>query len=41
MQLKTIEIQLFKNIVDLQRIEIEHDVTCFVGKNESGENNNS
>lgn len=36
MQLKTIEIQLFKNIVDVQRIEIEHDVTCFVGKNESG-----
>lgn len=36
MRLRSITIQRFKNIVDPQIIEIEHDVTCFVGKNESG-----
>lgn len=36
MKLVAVTIQKFKNIVDPQRVEIEPDVTGFVGKNESG-----
>lgn len=36
MRLKSVTIQLFRNFVDPQSIEIEEDVTCLVGKNESG-----
>ncbi len=36
MRLKAITVQLYRNIVDAQRIEIEGDVTCLVGKNEAG-----
>jgi energy-coupling factor transporter ATP-binding protein EcfA2 len=35
-RLKDITIQKFKNFVEPQRIAIEDDVTCLVGKNESG-----
>jgi energy-coupling factor transporter ATP-binding protein EcfA2 len=36
MRLQSIKIQKFRNFVEAQRIEIESDVTCLVGKNESG-----
>lgn len=36
MQLKAVTLQLYRNFVDEQRIAIESDVTCLVGKNESG-----
>jgi predicted ATP-dependent endonuclease of OLD family len=36
MHLLTVTIQKFKNFVEPQRIDIEGDVTCLVGKNESG-----
>lgn len=36
MKLKSVTIQKFRNFVDAQTIEIEEDVTCLVGKNESG-----
>lgn len=36
MQLSAVTIQLYRNFVEKQRIEIESDVTCLVGKNESG-----
>lgn len=36
MRLVAVTISLFRNFVDAQRIEIEPDVTCLVGKNESG-----
>lgn len=36
MILRTIHIQRFRNFVDAQHIKIEDDVTCLVGKNESG-----
>lgn len=36
MRLKAVTLQLFRNFVDPQRIEIEQDVTCLLGKNESG-----
>lgn len=36
MKLKAATVTLYRNFVDEQRIEIEPDVTCLVGKNESG-----
>ena len=36
MRLKSVHIQRFRNFVDRQDIDVEQDVTCFVGKNESG-----
>lgn len=36
MRLKSVTIQKFRNFVDPQTINIEADVTCLVGKNESG-----
>ena len=36
MLLKRIRIQLFRNFVEPQEIDIEGDVTALVGKNESG-----
>jgi energy-coupling factor transporter ATP-binding protein EcfA2 len=36
MRLTRIRIERFKNIVDPQTIDIEDDVTCFIGKNEAG-----
>lgn len=36
MRLKSVTIQSFRNFVEAQTIEIEPDVTCLVGKNESG-----
>jgi energy-coupling factor transporter ATP-binding protein EcfA2 len=36
MRLTKVRIQRFKNVVDEQVIDIEDDVTCFVGKNEAG-----
>lgn len=36
MKLKSVTIQLFKNFVDPQTFAVEDDVTCLVGKNESG-----
>ncbi len=36
MQLKAVTLKLYRNFVDEQRIIIEPDVTCLVGKNESG-----
>ena len=35
MRLKQITVQSFRNFVDPQNVEIEDDVTCLVGKNES------
>lgn len=35
-KLDAVTIQLYRNFVDPQRIAIESDVTCLVGKNESG-----
>jgi energy-coupling factor transporter ATP-binding protein EcfA2 len=36
MRLEAVTVQRYRNFVDPQRIEIEPDVTCLVGKNESG-----
>ncbi|MFN2582561.1 MAG: ATP-dependent endonuclease [Candidatus Dormibacteria bacterium] len=36
MKLRTVRIERFRNFVERQTIDIENDVTCFVGKNESG-----
>ena len=36
MKLEAVTVQRYRNFVDPQRIEIEPDVTCLVGKNESG-----
>jgi hypothetical protein len=36
LQLKSITVELFRNIVSAQTVDIEPDVTCLVGKNESG-----
>jgi predicted ATPase len=36
LRLEAVTIELFRNFVDNQRIVIEPDVTCLVGKNESG-----
>jgi predicted ATP-dependent endonuclease of OLD family len=36
MRLVAVTVQKYRNFVDPQRIEIEDDVTCLVGKNESG-----
>ena len=36
MRLKSVHIERFRNFVDRQDIDVEQDVTCFVGKNESG-----
>jgi predicted ATPase len=36
MKLTQVEVKLFKNILDSSPVAIEPDITCFVGKNESG-----
>ncbi|WP_182858864.1 AAA family ATPase [Mycobacteroides abscessus] len=36
MKLSAVSIKLYRNFVDEQRVDIEPDVTCLVGKNESG-----
>lgn len=36
MKLVRVRIERFKNIVEPQTIDIEDDVTCFIGKNEAG-----
>ena len=36
MKLTKVRVELFENIVDSTEVEIEPDVTCLVGKNESG-----
>lgn len=36
MKLKTVQIGHFKHILDSTPVEIQPDITCLVGKNESG-----
>jgi AAA15 family ATPase/GTPase len=36
MKLKTVRIRHFKHVVDSSLVEIQPDVTCLIGKNESG-----
>ena len=36
MKLKTVQIRMFRNILDSTEVKIEEKVTCLVGKNESG-----
>jgi len=36
MKLISAQIRLFRNILDSTEVDIEDDVTCLVGKNESG-----
>jgi predicted ATPase len=36
MKLKNVRVQMFRNILDSGEVEIQSDVTCLVGKNESG-----
>lgn len=36
MRLVSARVRMFRNIVDSERIVFEPDVTCLVGKNESG-----
>ena len=36
MKLSTVRVGRFRNFVDWQDVSVEDDVTCFVGKNESG-----
>jgi AAA domain, putative AbiEii toxin, Type IV TA system len=36
MQLRSVQVRMFRNIVDSGVVAIEPDVTCLVGKNESG-----
>ncbi|MBN9672613.1 AAA family ATPase [Roseibium aggregatum] len=36
MKLKTVQIKHFKHVLDSTPVEIQPDITCLVGKNESG-----
>ena len=36
MKLIKVQIQCFRNILDSTEVDIQNDVTCLVGKNESG-----
>lgn len=36
MQLKTVQINHFKHVLDSTPVDIQSDITCLVGKNESG-----
>jgi predicted ATP-dependent endonuclease of OLD family len=36
MKLKTVQIRMFRNIIDSTEVKIDEKVTCLVGKNESG-----
>ena len=36
MKLKTVHARMFRNILDSTEVAIQPDVTCLVGKNESG-----
>lgn len=36
MRLESVRVQLFRNVVDSEVIDVDPQVTCFVGKNESG-----
>src|SRR5882757_3664610 len=36
MKLVQVEVKTFKNILDSTPVAVEPDITCFVGKNESG-----
>lgn len=36
MRLQSVRVKFFRNVVDSEEISIDPDVTCFVGKNESG-----
>jgi predicted ATP-dependent endonuclease of OLD family len=36
MKLRTVQIRMFRNILDSTEVEIDEKVTCLVGKNESG-----
>lgn len=36
MKIKSVRVQMFRNILDSGDVEIQGDVTCLVGKNESG-----
>lgn len=36
MRLKTVRVRMFRNILDSTEVKIQSDVTCLVGKNESG-----
>lgn len=36
MKIKKVQVYVFQNIVDSSQVDIEPDVTCLVGKNESG-----
>jgi len=36
MKLAEVQVRNFKNILDSTTVDIEPDITCFVGKNESG-----
>lgn len=36
MKLKTVQVRMFRSILDSTEVEIQPDVTCLVGKNESG-----
>lgn len=36
MKLKKVQVRMFRNILDSTEVEIQPDVTCLVGKNESG-----
>src|SRR5581483_761009 len=36
MKLRTVQIRMFRNILDSTEVKIEEKVTCLVGKNESG-----
>ena len=36
MRLSTAQVSLFRNIVDSGSVDVERDITCLLGKNESG-----
>lgn len=36
MRLRTAQVQMFRNVIDSTEFELQPDVTCLVGKNESG-----
>lgn len=36
MELKNVRVRKYQNIVDSELVEIDHSITCLVGKNESG-----
>jgi recombinational DNA repair ATPase RecF len=36
MRLKPVHVKLFRHILDSSEVEIQPDVTCIVGRNESG-----